>query len=361
MPVLEPWSDPWNVGVLPPSACPEGFLDLAGSEGPHGCAPMAARRALEAVQRSRPDEVEAGQRLRSAISRRHSVPPDSVAVAGGCRLLLPAVLRGCGSPTGEAPGCPRLAVPAPVSPLHRLSALQAGLDCVDLPPHEDGKEIQGWVETLQATRPVAVLLGHPSNPFGEVFTLAELRTVLAAAEGLGVTVIVDEAYADYARDETFRCAALLDEHANLVVLRSLSSLYGLGILPVAYALAAPATVARLAPTLAGIAPGYVASRAAEGALEEPSFERVVVDRVARSRFSMGRALEAMGVEVRAGQGPWIVVGSGRLAGVPSRLAARGIRVRDLGSWGLEGRCRVRAGTESEVERFIDAMRHLLRS
>lgn len=361
MTIAGAWPDPWFLGV-PPVACgPPASIDLAGSEGPHGCAPMAARRALEAVRQSRPDEVEAREQLRMAVSRRHSVTADRITLAAGCRMLLPALLRGLfHDEKGATPSRPVLAMPSGPPPLHRLAALQAGLEWVDLPRRDDAPWLENWTEILESGRVGVLLVGHPANPTGAVLARNELRELLEAAARSGARVVVDEAYADYAGNEVLRSAAMLDDFPHLVVLRSFSSLYGLGILPAAYALASPDLISRVAGMLTGAAPGYVAARAAEGALQEPSFERVVVDRVGRSRFRMAQELTTLGVTVLSGHGPWIVMEGARGGGFVERLAARGIRVRDLAPWGFEGSMRVRAGGEDEVESFLKVAREVFR-
>ncbi len=87
-----------------------------------------------------------------------------------------------------------------------------------------------------------VFVCSPNNPTGPVVTDAEMRRFLAAV-GPDVLVALDEAYAEFVTDpDAVDGRTLLDEHPNLVVLRTFSKAYRLAGLRVGYALGAPAVI-----------------------------------------------------------------------------------------------------------------------
>ena len=79
----------------------------------------------------------------------------------------------------------------------------------------------------------------PNNPTGSVLCLEEIARICRAAPGL---VVVDEAYHEFAGTDA---TALLPEHGNLVVLRSLSKSAAMAGLRIGYLLAAPELVAEI--------------------------------------------------------------------------------------------------------------------
>jgi histidinol-phosphate aminotransferase len=345
--------DPWTLGVPPRNASPSNPLDLSGGESPLGCSPYAARRAIEAVGSTTSAWRDALLTLRAAISRKYSVSEDRISLGAGCRVLLPALLRAFAGVGGK------VAVAAPAPPLHRLALAQAGAKVVEIPLGAGfGHDIEAWAAVLRQERPQVALLGHPLNPSGRFFLREELLSLIEAAGD--TLLVIDEAYADYAdKPEFARLAPILDEAPALVLVRSFSSLHGLAGLPTAYVLAAPETTERLAPALLGQEPGEVAARAATTAVAEPSFDVMVCDRLGRSRFKLAQGLREWGLAVEAGLVPWVMA---RVANGPDavrRLAARGLRVRDLGFWGFEGWLRVRAGTDEETARFLEGARPVL--
>lgn len=84
-----------------------------------------------------------------------------------------------------------------------------------------------------------VYIDNPNNPTGQVIPLAELREIALTARGMGVCVIIDEAYGDFMPDENSG-AALLRELDNVIVMRTFSKGWGLAGLRAGYILAAPA-------------------------------------------------------------------------------------------------------------------------
>ncbi|MEM8605082.1 MAG: aminotransferase class I/II-fold pyridoxal phosphate-dependent enzyme [Cyanobacteria bacterium P01_H01_bin.121] len=92
----------------------------------------------------------------------------------------------------------------------------------------------------------AVLLDRPSNPTGQVVSVAELVQILQAAATAKILVIVDEAYANY-MPVAESAVNLLGQHQNLVLLRSNAKAYGIGSMRVGFlAFGSPAIAAQFA-------------------------------------------------------------------------------------------------------------------
>ena len=340
--------DPWTLGVPARSASPADMLDLSGAGNPFGCAPFAQRRIAEASGKSADGWRDSVQRFIDAVSRKFSVKCNRICVGAGTRILLPALLRGLTTDR------PTVALSTPAPPLHRLVIGMVGARALEVPvlPTLD-VNVDKWLSLLEREKPAVALLAHPSNPSGRGLQRDEMLALLEAAAACGTTVVVDEAYAEFAEKPDFaRLAPLLEEAPQLVLVRSLSSLQGLGGLPSAYTVSAVETAAQLRPFTVGLEPADLAARAAEAALGEPSFDQMVRDRVGRGRFAMWQALQEWEVPCQSGVAPWVVARVRDSADATRRLAARGLRVRDLGPWGFPGWLRIRAGNEAEVARFV---------
>jgi len=91
-------------------------------------------------------------------------------------------------------------------------------------------------------RPDLVFLTSPNNPTGTAMPLAVLEAVCAHAPGM---VVVDEAYAEFARDRSVTALALLPRYPRLVVLRTMSKAFALAGARVGYLAADPAVVSAL--------------------------------------------------------------------------------------------------------------------
>ncbi|HEY3259652.1 MAG TPA: histidinol-phosphate transaminase, partial [Pseudonocardiaceae bacterium] len=86
-----------------------------------------------------------------------------------------------------------------------------------------GLTSESAVAQLRQHDPDLVFLCSPNNPTGTALDPAVVEAVLATTKGM---VIVDEAYAEFARPGTPSALALLPEHPRLVVTRTMSKAFG---------------------------------------------------------------------------------------------------------------------------------------
>src|SRR5256714_870903 len=93
------------------------------------------------------------------------------------------------------------------------------------------------VQAIHHHRPDLVFLASPNNPTGGALPLAVIEAVCDAAPGM---VVVDEAYAEFARDGTPSALALLPRYPRLVVTRTMSKAFALAGARLGYLAADPA-------------------------------------------------------------------------------------------------------------------------
>ncbi|MBR5590197.1 MAG: histidinol-phosphate aminotransferase family protein [Anaerotignum sp.] len=80
-----------------------------------------------------------------------------------------------------------------------------------------------------------IYIDNPNNPTGQVMPLADIEKILQAAEKLGVTVIIDEAYGEYMPKEN-SAVKLFEKYDNLLVPKTFSKGFGLAGLRAGYIL-----------------------------------------------------------------------------------------------------------------------------
>ena len=141
--------------------------------------------------------------------------------------------------------------------------------------------------------------------------------------------VIDEGIAEFA--DTPSAATLLDAHANLVVLRSLSLAYGLAGVRVGAALAQPRTLARLASVLEPYALPEVSIRLALQVLD-PSRVMETRQRIGLVRAERDRLTKALSrvMSVESGFGPVIIARPSDPDAVLAALARFGVTA-DLSS------------------------------
>ena len=216
--------------------CPRQLLDASAS-----LAPLRPEVALGlwlasldlAGLRAYPDRAHGI--LREAIARLHGLDPAWVLPGNGAAELFTWAAR-------EAAAAGVSALPAPgFADYGRALACWGGAALPwALPLQWDA----AFPQALPAPPGAQVLwITNPHNPTGQLWSRESLAPLLARHR----LVIVDEAFLPLAGcGEAQSLIPLLAEHPNLVVIRSLTKLYGLAGLRLGYALAAPERLARWA-------------------------------------------------------------------------------------------------------------------
>lgn len=272
--------------VLPPAPhgdrlVPPGALDFAVNvhgEGPPPHLRAVLGKALDDLGRY-PDPAVA---IRAAAARHGRDPAEVLVTAGAAEAfrLLPAALR-----------VRRAVVVAPTFTEPEAALRAAGLR-VDYTVREAER---GWVLDPTAVPDDAdlVVLGNPNNPTG---TLDDPERVAALCRPGRVTV-VDEAFADFVLDERASLAGRA-ELPGLVVVRSITKLWGVPGLRAGYLLAPSGIVRRLANVRQPWPVGADALAAVAACCDDEDHRRSVAEQVAARRARLAARLAALpGVRV----------------------------------------------------------------
>ncbi|MEL6701892.1 MAG: histidinol-phosphate transaminase, partial [Pseudomonadota bacterium] len=196
-----------------------------------------------------------------------------------------------------------------------------------------------------------VFITNPANPTG---TFLEADVVADLADRLPghVMLVLDGAYAEYV-DGFDGGASLVDQHANVVMTRTFSKLYGLGGLRVGWGYGPQEVIDVLNRIRGPFNLSTPALAAAEAAIRDRVFaERVRADN-ARMRVWLVSALQDAGVACDPSSANFVLA---RFADQPqaeaceAALRAEGILVRKVAGYGLPEGLRITVGDESGCRR-----------
>jgi len=220
---------------------PSDLLDLSASLAPFG--PPAPVRALllralaggaDSPLRDYPDRAFVG--LRQAIARLHGLEPEQVLPGNGAAELFTWAAR-----DAAAQGPSLLPVPGFADYGRALACWGGSWQPWPLP--------LAWGDCFPQPFPLEPQAGgvlwitNPHNPTGQLWSRASLEPLLERTPLL----LVDEAFLPLTPGgEAQSLLPLVGRHRNLVVIRSLTKLYGLAGLRLAYAAAAPERLERWA-------------------------------------------------------------------------------------------------------------------
>jgi histidinol-phosphate aminotransferase len=216
-------------------------------------------------------------------------------------------------------------------------------------------------EITAATR--LVIVCNPNNPTSTALPAADIAA-FAGKVPRHVALIVDEAYCEFnLLDDPDTTLDLLAKHANLVLLRTFSKVYGLCGLRVGFALCGSEDFPRAVNQVRQPFFCNVAAQAA--AVEALKHQDAVADRVERAivaRVEVESGLNELGIEPAPSQANfcWFDLPEGAdEAEVVAGLAQRRVIVRGGGALGRDGALRVTYGTPAQNARFLDALAAVL--
>ncbi|MEP6651561.1 MAG: histidinol-phosphate transaminase [Lapillicoccus sp.] len=210
------------------------------------------------------------------------------------------------------------------------------------------------VRQVRDVRPHIVFLCSPNNPTGTALDLDVVRAVLdAAPESL---VVVDEAYAEFARPGTPSAMTLLEGHPLLVVTRTMSKAFALAGARVGYLAADPDLVDALRLVRMPYHLSDPTQAVALAAIRHDASLLATVEAIKQQRDRIVRKLETLGYPPVPSDANFVLYGG--LADARATWQAlldRGVLVRDVG---IPHHLRVTAGTPEETSAFLRAMADL---
>ena len=166
-------------------------------------------------------------------------------------------------------------------------------------------------------------------------------------------VVVDEAYAEFARPGVPSALTLLPGHPRLVVTRTMSKAFGMAGLRLGYLAADPAVVDALQLVRLPYHLSALTQRVARVALAHAPELLATVQAVKGERDRIVAALPAHGLTAVPSDANFVLFGRFADARAAWRaLLERGVLVRDPG---LPGWLRVTAGVRWEVDAFLAAL------
>jgi histidinol-phosphate/aromatic aminotransferase/cobyric acid decarboxylase-like protein/imidazoleglycerol phosphate dehydratase HisB len=333
--------------------------------------------------------------LRRDLGAFHGWPPEGVLVGNGSNELLDVCLSALVEPGGEvlgrepsfglyrmmvlkAGGVPRFlhagamgeAAPAGAMVEAGPAGAMGGAGPAEAPTL--GSEA-GPAETSGAAAPAAftgvpleallaevarqprrpLVLCSPNNPTGDALLPAEVEALLERQEG---PLLLDNAYGEFCRHD-YR--PLLDRHPQLILLRTFSKAWALAGLRLGYLLADPRLVAELLKAKLPYNLGRAGLLAGRAALAAAPAARRRIALITGRREAWRRMLAAAGLRVMPSEANFLLVRRASPAAARALrdgLAARGIRVRDVGAYpGLAGCLRISVGSGAALRATRQAL------
>ncbi|MFF0153208.1 histidinol-phosphate transaminase [Micromonospora sp. NPDC005203] len=292
-----------------------------------------------------PDRDAVALRADLAAYLGHGLTVEQVWAANGSNEIQQQLLQAFGGPGRSALGF------VPAYSMHPLLALGTGTRWVPARRGVDfGLTVGEAVAQVREHRPDVVFLCSPNNPTGTALDPAVIAGVLDVAPGM---VVVDEAYAEFARPGTVSALAVLPGHPRLVVTRTMSKAFGFAGGRLGYLAADPAVVQAVQLVRLPYHLSTLTQAAARAAVTHRDTLLGTVSAIMVQRDRIVATLRERGLRVADSDANFVLfeVGGDQTTGWHA-LLAQGVLVRDVG---LPGWLRVTAGTSAETDAFLSAM------
>ncbi|MFD0558944.1 histidinol-phosphate aminotransferase [Stackebrandtia endophytica] len=320
---------------------------------PQPVADAVVRAVAEAVPHLNryPDRDAVELRTELADYLGHDLTIDQVWAANGSNEILQQLLQAFGGPGRVALGF------TPSYSMHPILAAATGTDWRDGGRDEDFTvTAEHVVAQIERHKPDVVFLCSPNNPTG---TALDPAVVTAAVEHGDALVVVDEAYAEFARAGTVGALELLPGRLRLVVTRTMSKAFGLAGARLGYLAADPQVVDAVQLVRLPYHLSTLTQVTAVAALRHRKALLANVTVIRHERDRLVRELSDLGLLVAPSDANFVLFGGlADSAAVWQSLVDRGVLIRDVG---IDGWLRVTAGTPGENDAFLSALATVLKS
>jgi histidinol-phosphate aminotransferase len=324
-----------------------GAIKLASNETAYPPLPHVVERIAEMAGNINRYPDSFSTTLTSALADKYGVDPSQVAVGVGSVSLCGQLVQAAAGEGDEVIYGWRSFEAYPI-----VTAV-GGATSVQVPLRDYVHDLDAMAARI-TERTRLIFVCNPNNPTSTAVGRQALTSFLGQVPD-DVLVVLDEAYREFVTDADVPDGlTLLDEHPNVIVLRTFSKAYGLAGLRVGYGIAAdPAVAMALRQTQVAFAVTQISQEAAIASLE-PEAENQLFQRVAEiisERTRVGDELRRIGYEVPPSQANFVWLPLGQRTTQWARACEdRKIIVRPFGGDGA----RVTIGATQENDAFLEA-------
>jgi histidinol-phosphate aminotransferase len=327
-----------------------GLVKLNTNESPFGPSP----KAIEAVHAAAADTLRLypdpqSTRLREALADYHKVAPEQVFVGNGSDEVLAHAFAAL------------LKQPSPVLfpdvtySFYPVWCRLLGIDH-DVVPLDTAMRVR--IDDY-LHRGGGIIIANPNAPTGIALSRAEIERLVVARSD--APVVIDEAYVDFGAETS---VPLIRDHANLLVVQTMSKSRALAGLRVGYAIGDAALIEALTRVKDSFN-SYPLGRPAEAGaiaaiLDEPYFQQTR-SAIMRNRASLTAALSGLGFDVLPSAANFVFVRHPDHSGqeLAAALRERAVLVRHFSGLRVADFVRITVGSASELRRLTDALSEFL--
>lgn len=336
----------------------EQVYKLASNENPLGVGAKVKEALMRAINDVNRYPDASFYEMKSILAKYYAVKEDRLTFGNGSNELIDLLIRIYCEP-GDSILTSEHAFIA-----YKLCAQGARVATKEVPMGKDLRfnleEISKQIEESNKVR--LVFIANPNNPTGTYVTESEIEQLLAQhKDNENILFILDEAYNEFVREKDYPDSLkLIKKYNNLVVMRTLSKVYGLAGLRVGALIAPPEVIDLVNRVRNPFNVNSLAQVAAIAAVSDQDYLKASQKVIWEGLDFFMEEFSKMGVKYWPSQANFILFDCGRPgAEVFQELLKKGVIMRPVTGYGLPHCLRLSVGVPEENQRAIKALAEVL--
>jgi len=290
--------------------------------------------------------------LKDALARKYGLKKENFVVGNGSDELIVLAMRAFVRP-GE-----NIVIASPTFSVYSIAAQVEGIKIKKIPLKNYRYDLEAMKRSVDR-RTKLVYIANPDNPTGSYVSSGSVDAFLKGLPANTIT-FMDEAYYEFAArikdyPDSFK---YLKDH-NIIISRTFSKIYSLAGLRIGYVMAARELSEAMDKTREPFNVNSLAQSAALAALNDTAHVNRTLAYINGQKKFLMNMFDKSGIEYLPSATNFIVFKITEAGQVYKQLLGKGVIVREMSGWGLEGFIRVTVGTKAENARFIKALKSIL--
>ncbi|QTF09055.1 aminotransferase class I/II-fold pyridoxal phosphate-dependent enzyme [Brenneria izadpanahii] len=322
------------------------------NENPLGMSPKAQEAARLAIAKANRYPYQEQGLLRDKIAAMQGVDKSNVLVLQGSCEGIRSCFEALGTPETQ------LVIPELTYEGGPKYAKVMGMNIVRVPMSPGWKfDVAGLKKAVDAyAGPSIVYIVNPNNPTATI-TPADLIEPWIKSKPKDTLFLVDEAYAEFVNDDTFRSVAGLirEGYDNIVLLKTFSKIFAMAGMRVGYAIGNAGMLKKMADYNTSESLNYCAIEAASVSLDDKEFISYSKKTIDTSRQILISALKKLDLEYLPSEANFLFHRiSVPLASYQQKMKEHGVIIGRAFPPATDW-CRISMGTPEEMGRFTQLM------
>jgi histidinol-phosphate aminotransferase len=293
-----------------------------------------------------------GFELKQTIAKLHNTSLQHITLGNGSNDILELIARAFLSQNTSAIYAQHSFI------VYHLVTLTQQARGIKVPANNYGHNLTAMLQAIEKETKI-IFIANPNNPTGTFIPYEQIKDFLKAVPK-HILVVLDEAYYDYLpKKEQEDSTAWLEEFTNLIIVRTLSKIYGLASLRLGYALSHP----DLTDLFNRVRPPFNTNTFAQEcgmiALQDQEFIQNVAAQTLTQKTFLEKEFTKLNIQYIPSLGNFLCTEFADAPYIHQKLSEKGILVRPIGGYELPNHLRITVGRESENTQLLKTLEQLL--